>query len=165
MLNEKMLKAINEQINAEMYSSYLYLSMSAWFQSTNLPGCANWMRVQGSEEWVHAMKLYDYVNDRGGRVTLEAIEKPQSEWKSPLAAFEAVKKHEQKVTGLINSLADLAIDLKDHATMSFLKWFIDEQVEEESSADELVNKFKMVGDAAPSLLMLDNQLGQRVSHA
>ncbi len=162
MLSEKMQDAINEQINAELYSAYLYLAMNAYFESANLPGFANWMRVQTQEELTHAMKLYDYVNERGGRVTLKAIAQPPVEWDSPLAAFEAAYKHEQKVTGLINELVNLAIAQKDHAANTFLQWFVNEQVEEEKSADEIVQKLRLTGEAPAALFMLDQQLGQRV---
>jgi ferritin len=155
-------KALNEQINAELYSAYLYLSMSAYFDSTNLKGCANWMRVQYEEETSHAMRLFDYVQEKGGKVTLKAIDAPQTKWKSPLAVFEAVYAHEQKVTGLINKLVDLAIAEGDHATNTMLQWFVTEQVEEEANADELVQQFKLMGDARGPLFMLDRELKQRV---
>jgi ferritin len=161
MLNEKMEKALNDQLNAEMYSSYLYLSMAAYFQSINLSGFSTWMRVQTQEEMVHAMKFYDFINERGGRVTLGQIEGPPTEWESPLAAFEAALKHEQKVTGLINSLMDLALEGRDHATQIFLQWFVTEQVEEEDSANEVIQKIKLMGDAQGGLFMIDRELGQR----
>jgi len=162
MISKKMQDALNGQINAELYSAYLYLSMDAHFQSVNLPGFANWMRAQTQEELMHAMKIYDFVNERGGRVILKSIAEPPAEWGSPLAAFEAVYKHEQKVTGLINNLVNLAIEEKDHATNSFLQWFVNEQVEEESSADEVVQKLKMVEKEPGGLFMVDKELGQRV---
>ncbi|KYK28144.1 MAG: ferritin [Theionarchaea archaeon] len=162
MIKDKIEKALTSQINAEMYSSYLYLSMSSYFSSINLNGFATWMRVQAQEELTHAMKFYDYVIERGGRVTVAAIEAPPAEWDSPLQVFEHVYTHEQKVTGLINDLVNLAIAEKDHATTAFLQWFVTEQVEEESSADEIVQKVKLVGDQGAGLLMLDQELGQRV---
>ena len=162
MIGKKMEKALNEQVNAEMYSAYLYLSMESYFKSLNLNGFANWMRVQTQEEMVHAMKIYDFIVERGGRVLLKVIEGPQTEWNSPLAAFEAVSTHEQKVTGLINDLVDLAIREKDHATNSFLQWFVNEQVEEESSADQMVQQLKMMENAPGGMFMLDRELGQRV---
>lgn len=162
MIKNKIEKALTSQINAEMYSSYLYLSMSSYFSSINLNGFANWMRVQAQEELTHAMKFYDYVIERGGRVTVAAIEAPPAKWDSPLQVFEHVYTHEQKVTGLINDLVNLAIAEKDHATTAFLQWFVTEQVEEESSADEIVQKVKLVGDQGAGLLMLDQELGQRV---
>ena len=162
MIKEKIQDALNEQINAELYSSYLYLSMSAYFESINLKGCANWMRVQTQEELVHAMKFYDYLIERGGKVVLSSIESPPTEWPSPLAIFEQAYQHEQKVTGLINGLVDLAIAEKDHATNNFLQWFVSEQVEEEASADEVVQKIKLMGDAHGVIFMLDRELAQRV---
>ena len=162
MIDERMQEAINKQLNAELYSSYLYLSMSAYFQSVNLGGFANWMRVQAKEELAHALKFYDYVNERGGRVVLHPIEEPPSEWDSPLATFEHVYQHEQKVTGLINKLVDLAVEARDHATNNFLQWFVSEQVEEEASADEVLQKLKLVGDDPSGLFMIDRELAQRV---
>jgi len=162
MLNKEMEKALNVQVNAEMYSAYLYLSMSAYFQPKSLGGFASWMRVQAQEEMVHAMKLYDFINERGGRVILEPIEAPPTEWDSPLATSEAVYEHEQKVTGLINELVELALEKHDHATNIFLQWFVSEQVEEEDSANDVVEKIKLMGDARGGLFMLDRELGQRV---
>ena len=161
MLSEATQGAINEQIKNELYSAYLYLSMSAYFESINLTGFANWMRVQAQEEQAHAMKLYDYIHETNGRVTLTTIDTPQSQWSSPLEAFEHVSKHEQKVTGLINDLVNLAVTEKDHATNNFLQWFVAEQVEEESSADAIVQKLKLLGDARGAIFMLDQQLGTR----
>jgi len=162
MISKKMEKALNEQVNAELFSAYLYLSMEAYFKSLNLNGIATWMRVQTQEEVMHAMKIYDYVNERGGRVILKSISEPQAEWKSPLAAFEAAYQHEQKVTALINGLVNLAIEEKDHAANMFLQWFVNEQVEEESSADAIVQKLKLMADAPGGMYMLDNEMGQRV---
>ncbi len=162
MIKEIIQDALNKQINAELYSSYLYLSMSAYFESINLKGCANWMRVQTQEELVHTMKFYDYLIERGGKVLLSSIESPPTEWPSPLAIFENAYQHEQKVTGLINELVDLAIAEKDHATNNFLQWFVSEQVEEEASADEVVQKIKLMGDARGGIFMLDRELAQRV---
>lgn len=161
MLDEKMQEALNAQLVAELYSSYLYLSMSAYLDATNLPGFAHWMRAQAQEETSHAMKFYQYVNERGGRVTLGPIEAPPSQWDSPLAVFEAVFRHEQKVTGLINDLAKLAEQQADHAANAFLQWFVAEQVEEESSADEIVQKLKLAAAASDALLSIDHELGQR----
>jgi ferritin len=162
MLDEKMQAALNGQLNAELYSSYLYLSMSAYFQSISLPGFANWMRIQAQEELVHAMKFYDFINERGGRVQLKPVEGPPMDWSSPLDVFENTYKHEQKVTGLINDLVNLAVKEGDHATNIFLQWFVTEQVEEEASADEVVQKLKLMGDAKGGLFMLDREMGQRV---
>lgn len=162
MIGKKMEKALNEQINAELYSAYLYLSMVAYFESVNLTGFATWMRVQTQEEIMHAMKMYDFINERGGRVILTAIDTPPAEWDSPLAAFEAAYAHEQIVTGRINDLVNLAVEGKDHATNAFLQWFVNEQVEEETSADNVVRNLKMAQDAPGALFMLDRELGQRV---
>lgn len=161
-IKESLEKAIDSQFNAELYSAYLYLSMSSYFSSINLNGFANWMRVQVQEELVHALKFYDYLIGRGGRVKVKAIEAPATEWDSPLDVFEHVYAHEQKVTGLINDLVNLAISEKDRATTAFLQWFVTEQVEEESSADEIVHKLKLIGDQGSGLLLLDQELGQRV---
>ncbi len=162
MLKEKMEQSLNNQVNAELYSSYLYLSMSAYFSEINLNGCAHWMRLQAQEELSHAMKLYDYINERGGRPVLDAIEAPPGAWNSPVDVFENVLSHEQKVTALINDLVDLAIEQKDHATNNFLQWFVSEQVEEEASANEVLQKVKMTGNQGSGLFMLDQELGKRV---
>ena len=162
MISKKMEKALNEQVNAELYSAYLYLSMEAYFKSLNLNGFATWMRVQTQEEVMHAMKIYGFINERGGRITLKAIDGPPTEWDSPLAVFEAAYAHEQKVTGLINNLVNLAIEEKDHATNTFLQWFVNEQVEEEASADQVVQQLKMMEKAPGGMFMLDRELGQRV---
>lgn len=162
MLKEKMLKALNEQINAELYSSYLYLSMESYFQSVSLKGFAVWMRAQVQEELFHAMKFYDYVCERGGLVTLGAIKKPDSNWKTPLTAFQQIQQHEQHVTALINSLVDLAMEEKDHATLNFLQWFVAEQVEEEASVGEIVDKLKLIKQDTSGLFLLDAELGRRV---
>ncbi len=162
MLSEKMQDALNGQLNAELYSAYLYVSMAAYFESANLPGFANWMRVQAQEEVAHTDKFYTYINERGGRVILRPIDGPPAEWDSPLAVFEAAYAHEQKVTGLIGDLVNLAASENDHATNICLQWFVTEQVEEEASADEVVQKLKLVGDVAGGLYMLDREMGQRV---
>lgn len=161
MLTSKIEQAINRQINAELYSAYLYLSMCAYFESISLAGFANWMRQQTQEEMFHAMKMYDYVNERGGRVILQAIDQPPADWDSAVAVFADVLAHEQKVTGLINDLVNLALDERDHATNIFLQWFVSEQVEEESSAGAILDRLKMVGNDANGLFMLDRELGQR----
>lgn len=162
MLNEQMGEAINEQINAELYSAYLYMSMMAHFEAQGLKGLANWMRIQSLEETTHAYKLYDYVIERGSKVQLKTIAAPPTEWPSALAAFEQVAEHEALVTGLINKLMDMALELRDHATVSFLQWFIDEQVEEEASAGDLVNKLQLIGNNPQALFMLDKELDARV---
>jgi ferritin len=162
MIKKTIEKAINQQINAEMYSAYLYMSMSAHFRSINLAGAANWMRVQAQEEMVHATKFYDYLLERGGKVTLTAIEGPETEWKSPLAVFEAGYKHEQKVTSLINALVDLAIKESDHATNAMLQWFVTEQVEEEANADAIIQKLRLTKGEGGGLFMIDQELATRV---
>ena len=162
MIKEKIQEAINEQINKELYSSYLYMSMSAYFESINLSGFAKWMYVQVQEELTHAVKFYNYVNEKGGRVILQPIEGPSTEWDSPLAAFENTYEHEQMVTERINKLVDLVIAESDHATNIFLQWFVTEQVEEESSADQVIKQLKLAGDSPGALFMIDRELGQRV---
>jgi len=161
MINEKMEKALNEQINAELYSAYLYQSMAAYFETRSLSGFANWMDAQAQEEMMHARKFYDYVNERGGRIELEAIEKPKSDWNSCLEVFEDSLAHEEKVTALINDLVALADQENDYASHSFLQWFVDEQVEEEDSFGEIVDRLKMIGDSAQGLFMMDDKLGSR----
>ena len=162
MISKRMEKALNEQVNAALYSAYLYLSMEAYFKSLNLNGFANWMRVQTQEEVAHGMKIYGFIDERGGRITLKAIDGPQTKWDSPLAVFKEIFKHEQKVTSLINNLVNLAIEEKDHATNTFLQWFVNEQVEEEASADQVVQQLKMMEKAPGGMFMLDRELAQRV---
>lgn len=162
MIGKKMEEALNDQINAELYSAYIYLAMAAYFESENLTGSASWMRVQTQEELTHAMKIYDFVNERGGRVALKAIEQPPKGWKTALEAFEAAYKHEQYITGRINKLVDLAIQEKDHAANAFLQWFVNEQVEEETSVDAVVQNLKMAAEAPGALFIIDRELGQRV---
>ena len=161
MLSERILKALNAQTNAEMASAYLYLSMAAWFDAQSLRGCAGWMKAQAQEELLHAMKFYGYIVERGGKVGFAAVEKPPAEWNSPRAVFEDVRAHEQKVTRMINELADLAASERDHATSGLLQWFIGEQVEEEANADDLVHKITMVGASTHGLYLLDKELGAR----
>ena len=161
MISRKMTDAFNKQINAETYSSYLYLSMAGWFESTNLKGFAQWMRVQAQEEMGHAMKFFDHMVERGCKVALGEIAAPPAKWDSPLAAFEDAYKHECKVSGMINDLADLAAVAKDHASSVFLQWFISEQVEEEAAAAEIVQKLKMLGEHKGGMFMLDRALGER----
>lgn len=162
MIDKKVQDAFNGQLNAETYSAYLYWSMSAYFEEINLKGFAHWMRCQAQEEMVHAMKFYTHSLERGGRVVLAAIDAPQTEWDSPRAVFEAAYGHECKVTALINGLVDLAREQKDHASEAFLQWFVTEQVEEEASADEVVQKLKLMADAPGGLFLLDQELGRRV---
>jgi len=161
MLNETMQGALNEQINKEMYSAYLYLSMSAYFEVLNMPGSAKWMRAQHDEEHLHAMKLYDYVNDCNGRVALKAIAQPQTEWASPVAAWEGVLEHEHKVTQSIHDLYALAVRENDYPTQSLLKWFIDEQVEEEKNATLMVERFRQAGTNVATLLLFDGHFTKR----
>lgn len=161
MISTNMQQALNKQINAELYSSYLYLSMAAHFESDNLRGLAHWMRLQAQEEYGHATKIFEYLLERGGQVKLEAIDAPPAKWTTPLAVFQAVHEHEVKVTGLIHGLAELAAKEKDPACGVFLQWFISEQVEEEATAAEIVQTLERVGDSANGLLMLDHRLGER----
>jgi ferritin len=160
-INEELQAALNDQINAEYYSSYLYLSMSAYFESQDLPGFANWMRVQSKEEDFHVQKFFDYIIERGGRVILEAIDKPQKDWKNPLEVFEAALAHEQHITSRIGDLVELAVEHRDRATQSFLQWFVDEQVEEEASAEQVVKSIKLGGGQPVAMLMLDRELAGR----
>lgn len=161
MLSKKVQEAINAQINAEQYSSYLYLSMAAWADKASLKGFGMWFRVQAAEELIHVTKFFDYVLDRRGAVVLQAIAAPPTEWKSPEDAFQATLDHEQHVTSLIHKLADLAIAEKDHATHNLLEWFIEEQVEEESTADQILSQIKLSGTAPAGLFMIDRELGTR----
>ena len=162
MLDARMQKAINDQINAEYYSAFLYLSMSARFNALGLAGGANWMNIQFQEELAHAMKFVNYVSERGGTVELATIEGPPRDWPSALAMFEHAYEHEQKVTALINGLADLALEIKDHATHNYLQWFIAEQVEEEASADTMVQKLKLTQNAPGGIFQLDTEMAARV---
>jgi len=161
MISEKMQKAINEQIQAEMGSAYIYLSMAACFHSIIMEGMAKWMHVQVKEENAHAMKFFQYLVDRGGRVELLAIDKPQLEWASPLEAFRAAYKHEQYITGRINNLMKLAYDEGDTATLVFLQWFVTEQVEEEANTSKIVQMLEKIGESTNGLFMLDHNLGKR----
>ena len=160
-MDETIEKALNDQIKHEAYSAYLYLSMAAYFDSINLPGFAHWMKVQRDEEQSHALKIYDYVYDRGGRVTLQALEQPPSEFGSALEAFQQALEHERKVTGLINGLHELAQKHSDYATQAFLQWFINEQVEEEKTASDIVERLKLAGERGSALLWIDKELGSR----
>lgn len=162
MLSPKIQAAINDQVNFEFYSSYLYLSMAAAFESKGLKGSANWMRIQALEELFHANKFFDYVINRDGRIILEAIKKPETEWDSALAIFEDAYRHEQAVTTRVCNLVDLALAEKDHVTNSTLQWFVIEQIEEESNAKNIIDKLKKAKDSNESLMMIDNELGTRV---
>ncbi|MGH9340517.1 MAG: ferritin [Acidobacteriota bacterium] len=161
MLDKKIQDALNEQIKDEYYASYLYLSMSAWCAAQNLSGFAHWMRLQSQEELAHALKLLDYMCNRGAHVVLHAIDKPPSDFKSMLDMFEQSLRHEQKVTEKINELYELALREKEHATEIELQWFIREQVEEEKTATDIVERLKLVQQDGTALLLLDNQLGAR----
>jgi ferritin len=162
MLNKKIEDAFNEQITAEFYSAYLYLSMASYFEKINLPGFANWMRIQFQEEQFHAMKIFNYTVERGATVELKAIPQPPNEWDSPLAVFEATLAHEVSVTKMINDLIYLARDERDNAAEVFLQWFINEQVEEESTAENIIGNLKLAKDSSQTLFMLDRELGARV---
>jgi ferritin len=161
IISKSIQAALNDQINAEMYSSYLYLAMAAYFDGMNLPGFAAWMKVQAKEEEGHAMKFYGFIVERGGRVTLKGIAEPPAAWKSPLDAFAAAYKHEQHITDRINKLVDLAEKQKDPATSVLLHWFINEQVEEENNALTIVEQLKMIKESTGALFMLDHRLGKR----
>lgn len=161
MLNKTVRDAINEQIKNEVFSAYLYLSMSGYFEAANLPGFAKWMRVQYEEELQHALKFFDFVHDRGGRVKLAAIDQPMSDFQSPLDVFQHALAHEQKVTGMIDNLYGLAVKENDYPAQVLLQWFISEQVEEEKNADLIVEQLKLIGDNGNGLLILDRELGTR----
>ncbi|MCP4728007.1 MAG: ferritin [bacterium] len=165
MLTNKMEEALNNQLNAEFYSSYLYLSMSAYCSNLNMNGAANWMKMQSEEEHMHAMKIFDFIIDRDGKVNLKMINKPETEWKSITDVFENVQKHEALVTKSINDLVDKAIHEKDHAVTTFLQWFVTEQVEEEATVKTIVDKLKLVGDNSVALFMIDGELAQRPAPA
>jgi ferritin len=161
MLNKSLEKALNEQINKELFSEYLYLSMSAHFYSIDLDGFANWFEIQAKEEHDHAMKIFNFVNDKGGKVVLDKIDKPQTEFNSIEEIMSLTLEHEEKVTQSINELMDLAIKENDHSVKSFLHWFVDEQVEEESTASKLLNKVKIVKENSQGIFMLDSELAKR----
>lgn len=161
MISKAMQEAINEQINKELYSSYLYLSMAAYFENANLPGFAKWLHIQADEERGHAMKFYEHLVDRGGRVLLKAVAGPETEWRSSLAAFKVVQEHEAKVTALINALYETALKEKDYPAQVLLQWFINEQVEEEKNAAGIVQQLELIDAKGTAVLMLDHQLGRR----
>ncbi len=161
MLSEKMQAAMNKQINAELHSAYIYLSMSAYFENQNLSGFAHWMRMQWGEELIHAQKFFDFIHERRGRVLLEPIGAVPTEWASPLAVFENAFEHERKISKMIDDLVNLALKEKDHAANSFLQWFVDEQVEEEASADAIVQQLKLIGDSGQGMFMLDREMAGR----
>jgi ferritin len=161
MLSKKMIDALNEHMNKEMYSAYLYMSMSAHSDSMGLKGFANWFMVQYHEEMFHAMKVFEYIQAQGGHVKLLQIDEPPSEWESPLDLFQKTLAHEQMVTARIYTLMDLAIEEKDHATRIFLQWYVTEQVEEEENDNEIIDQLRLIGDNPQGLLMLDRELGGR----
>ena len=161
MISDSMLTALNDQVKHEYYSSYLYLAMAAHFEAANLGGFAHWMKVQAREEMGHAMKFYEYIYDQGSRVTLQAIDQPPADFGSPLLVFQAALEHERKVTGLIRNLYSLAVKENDYATQGALQWFINEQVEEEKNATQIVEQLKMIGDQGAALFMMNAQLGGR----
>jgi ferritin len=162
MLKEKMLNALNEQINAEQYSSLLYLSMSAYLNDKGLPGFANWMYVQYQEELSHSNKFFKYVIERGGKVELQAIKQMPTIWEGVIDIYEATLEHEQLITSLINGLMDVAIQEKDHAAQSFLRWFVDEQVEEEANVTEILDTLKLIDGQGNGIFMLDREMRNRV---
>ena len=162
MLNERMVEALNTQLNKEIYSAYLYLSMSACSSFIGLKGFANWFMVQYQEEMVHAMKIYNYVDSQGGQVKLMAVEQPATEFESALEMFEKTLEHEKFITKSINDLVNLAIEEKDHATNIFLQWFVTEQIEEEGNDNDIISKLKLVGDKGNGLFMIDRELASRV---
>ena len=163
MKSSKVEQALNKQLNAEFYSSYLYLSMSAYFESHDLQGFAKWFRIQADEEYSHAMKIFDYLNHIGGKIALNKIEGPETKWDSFLSVFKDTSEHEKVVTKSINDLVDLSIVEKDHATVNFLQWFVSEQVEEEATAEQNVKKMEMIGESKSGLYMLNREFGSRVA--
>lgn len=165
MLSKEMEAALNEQVNAEFYSAYLYLAMSGWFAERNLTGFAHWMRLQFQEEQLHALRFFDYIAGRGGKPALKPIAAAPADWATPLAVFEFTLAHEREVTASINRLVDLAIKLSDHASNAQLQWFVNEQVEEEASVEAVVQQLRLVGDSGHALFMIDRELGQRPAPA
>ncbi len=162
-LSKRMQDALNEQIREELASAYIYLSMAAYCESINLPGFAHWMRGQSQEELEHAFKFYDYIHDRGGRVVLQALDQPPIEFEGPTGVFQKTLEHEQYITSRIHKLYGMAVEEKDYASLGLLQWFVDEQVEEEKSASEILELLKVIGDKGQGLIMLDRQLVQRGS--
>ncbi len=161
MLSKKMEEALNKQLNDELFSSYLYLSMAAYLETTPFEGFAHWMKLQSQEEYAHGMKFYNYINEVGGKVSLNAMEAPKAEWENPLSVFEAALEHEYKITNGINHLVGLAIEEKDYATNLFLNYFVTEQVEEVSSVIKIIEKFKAIGESKNGLFWLDKELKKR----
>jgi len=163
MLSEKMLNALNEQVREELFSAYLYQSMSAFCENKGLKGIAHWMDMQTKEEMIHARKFYDYILDRGGMVKLDTIKAPPHEFGTPREIFQDALKHEEYITGRINDLVDLASELRDHATFNMLQWFVNEQVEEEATASEMLDKLKLIGDHPGAMFQFDKELSSRVA--
>ena len=161
MIDARVQNALNDQLNAEFYASYYYLAMSAYFKETDFDGFATWMRSQAKEELSHAMKIFDFINDREGVIDLKEIQSPTNSWDSPLAAFESAYEHEREVTEQIYNLVDMSVEKRDHATNTFLQWFVTEQVEEEATAVDIVNKLKLVRNDGNGLFLLDRDLGER----
>jgi len=161
MASKKMIKSLNEQLNAELYSAYLYYSMSAYFEARNLKGAAHWFRTQAQEELFHASKFYDYIHDRDGEVKLTQIDAPKTQWKSLQEAFNDAYEHEQSITKRIGNLVDLSYSEKDHPTHNFLQWFLKEQVEEEATSKDMCDKMKLIGDSTEGLFMMDHDLASR----
>lgn len=165
MMSEKMTAALNKQINEEYFSNYIYLAMAAYMEDKDLDGMAHWMRMQAQEEYQHAMKIFDYMIERGARVELTEVAAPPKKWDSPLACFQAALEHEKYMTKNIGELADLAIEQKDHATNNIMQWYVSEQVEEESSVDSIVKKLELMGADGPALFMMDRELASRPAPA
>ena len=163
MMKQKIQDAFNKHLNAESFSAHLYMSMSAYFQSINMKGMAHWMRLQADEETMHEMKFFDYILARGGKVELDQVNAPPTEWDSPLAVFEAAYGHEQMISDKINKLVDLSLEESDHASNAFLQWFVTEQVEEEESVLEVVDQLKLIEGDRGAVFMLDRELGQRAA--
>ena len=159
--SQSMEQALNDQFSKEFYAFYLYLAMSAWFAERNFEGFAKWMRIQADEERAHAMRIYDFVLDRGGHIKLGPVQEPPTKWKTPFEVFDDAKKHEQLVSGSINELYTRALAEKDYPSQVMLQWFISEQVEEEKTSTAIVERIRLVGDEPSGLLILDNQMGQR----
>lgn len=160
-MKKKLRDAMNAHLSKELYAAHLYLAMSAYFDDINLPGCGSWMRSQAEEERGHAMKFYEYMYDRGGTVEIMALDKPPARYGSALDAFRAAFEHERQVTRAIDDLYAQAIDQKDYASQVFLQWFVEEQVEEEKTAGDIVQTLEMVADSSAALLMFDRELGRR----
>lgn len=163
MISDKMQDALNEQVNKEFYSAYLYLAMSAYCNTIGLPGFSNWMRQQYEEEIMHVTKMYDYILDQGSQIHLKQIDEPAKEFGTPLEIFEETLKHEQFVTGCINELMGKAVDERDYATQTFLQWYVTEQIEEEANVNDILAPLRMVGDDKGGLMMIDQQLAQRLA--